>query len=280
MDVDLLNDDLSNSTGEILASWFIANPNGPTAFAIGYTEIEDKRRLFYRWMHFTGGCTWLLNSIPEELELWDGEFDHILINSILNANTFFVASGSEHSFLASIPQIVLTNGNIKLSAAFFEFLQIGLAQCDWGKELYYIEKYGSNLFKRYEEEFRDIFEKLKKDQNISQEAITVFWDMHSHRKGFKNWIPNQYQSSYVTDAFFNRWKAIVTNRSYVFNSLYNFCQMWVGSYETAKYNGLLNKLGEKAECLTHILNFFEEYNMPLAPKEIDESYIKKQMGLG
>ena len=279
MNVEPHDHDLNDSTGQILASWFITNPNGPTVFSIGFTELKNERRLFYRWLHFTGGNTWLLNPLPDEIDMWNGEFEHIFINSILNANAFFMASGCERSFLNSIPQIVLTNGNPKLSEAFFEFLKIALVQCDWGKEVYYVEKYRSNLFQRYEEEFRDIFEKLKNDPNMSQDAITNFWNMHSHRKGFKEWLPNQYQSSHVTNALFSRWKSIVTDQKFTSNSLYNFFQMWVGSYENAKYTGLSNKLGEKAVSLNYVFNFFEEYNMPLVPTEFDASYIKNRMGL-
>jgi hypothetical protein len=51
--------DLSKLNGELLAGWFVAHPNGPTAFALGFVEFENSRRMFYKWMHFTGGKTWL-----------------------------------------------------------------------------------------------------------------------------------------------------------------------------------------------------------------------------
>jgi len=40
--------DLSKLNGELLAGWFIANPNGPTAFALGFVEYENSRRMFYK----------------------------------------------------------------------------------------------------------------------------------------------------------------------------------------------------------------------------------------
>ena len=55
--------DFTNFSGELLAGWFIANPNGPTAGALGLVEVGRTRKLFYRWMHFTGGKTWLSSDL-------------------------------------------------------------------------------------------------------------------------------------------------------------------------------------------------------------------------
>src|SRR5262245_48642545 len=52
--------DFSGLTGSILASWFLFNPNGPTACTAGFAEIAHERFLFYRWLHFTGGKTYLV----------------------------------------------------------------------------------------------------------------------------------------------------------------------------------------------------------------------------
>lgn len=279
MSVQRFDGNLSHSTGQILASWFIANPNGPTAFAIGFTEIENTRQLFYRWMHFTGGNTWLLNTLSDEMDMWEGDFAQTLINSFLTANNFFVAHGGEKVFLNSIPNIVLTNDNPAVSKAFYELLNIALVQCDWGKEIYYVEKYRNNFFARYEEQFRDIYEKNKNDPNSSKEFLEYFWAQHSHRKGFQDWQPDRYKSSFLTDTMFNRWVELTTGSDFYPRAIYNFCQMWVGSFENAKHSGLLEKLGAKAETLDDMLNFFEEYNLPLMPKKINSDYIRKEMGL-
>ena len=69
MAVEKFEGNLSQTTGQILAGWFLANPNGPTAYAVGFVELQITRRLFLRWMHFTGGNTWLLNSLPDEQKI-------------------------------------------------------------------------------------------------------------------------------------------------------------------------------------------------------------------
>lgn len=278
MTVEKYEGDLSHSTGQILAGWFLANPNGPTAYSVGFVELEQTRRLFFRWMHFTGGNTWLLNSLPDEQEMWGAEYGDILMNSLLLANNHFIAFGGEKDFFASIPQIVVTNSNPMVAAAFYELLEIALIAADWGKEVYYVEKYGYSLFERYEEQFRDIYESLKANPNSSKEHLEYFWAEHSRKKGFMEWQANRYTSQTCTPALFKRWKDVITEDNFDQFALYNFCQMWVGAHETAKWSGLETKLGDQLQPLQKLLDFFEEFNLPLLPKDISESFIRKKMG--
>jgi hypothetical protein len=278
MAVEKFEGNLSQTTGQILAGWFLANPNGPTAYAVGFVELQNTRRLFLRWMHFTDGNTWLLNSLPDEQKMWGAEYGDILMNSLLLANNHFITVGGEKDFFASIPQIVVTNGNPLVAAAFFELLEIALIAADWGKEFYYVEKYGYSLFERYEEQFRDIYEKLKTDPKASKEYLEFFWDEHSSKNGFKQWQPNQYVSQTCKPVLFNRWKQMITEGNFDQFALYNFCQMWVGAHEKANWSGLATQLGDKLQPLQSFLDFFEEFNLPLLPKDIDEAFIRKKMG--
>ena len=278
MSVEKYEGDLSHSTGQILAGWFLANPNGPTAYSVGFVELQQTRRLFFRWMHFTGGNTWLLNSLPDEQEMWGAEYGDILMNSLLLANNHFIAFGGEKDFFASIPQIVVTNSNPMVAAAFYELLEIALIGADWGREVFYVEKYGYSLFERYEEQFREIYESLKANPNSSKEHLEYFWAEHSRKKGFMEWQPNRYTSQTCTPALFKRWKDVITEDNFDQFALYNFCQMWVGAHETAKWSGLATKLGDALQPLQNLLDFFEEFNLPLLPKDISEPFIRKKMG--
>ena len=75
--------DLSKLNGELLAGWFIANPNGPTAFALGFVEYENSRRMFYKWMHFTGGKTWLSQELASYFTHSVANFGEILFNELV-----------------------------------------------------------------------------------------------------------------------------------------------------------------------------------------------------
>lgn len=279
MSIEKFEGDLSKTTGQILASWFLTNPNGPTAYAIGIIEIRDKRHLFYRWMHFTGGNTWLLNPLNDEHSMWGPDYGDILMNSLLLANNYFLAHGGEKNFLSSIPQIVFTNGNPSVIAAFNELLQISLLDQDWGKEIYYVEKYGYHLFDRYEEQFRDILETLKVRPDTSKEMLDFYWKQHAGKKGFDNWEPNRYVSQMLTPMIYQRWLEITNQTNFTTHALYEFAQMWAGSHQVAKWSGLAEKLGDNIKSLQSCLDFFEEFNLPLLPKEYDEAFIRKKMRL-
>ena len=78
--------DISELSGELLVSWFITNPNGPTAFALGFVELDHSRRLFYKWMHFTGGKTWVTQDLASALVASNADFGEALFNELLLIN--------------------------------------------------------------------------------------------------------------------------------------------------------------------------------------------------
>jgi len=270
----------SNLSGELLAGWLLANPNGPTAFALGIVALEGSLRLLYRWMHFTGGKTWLSQNLGAELG--DGNFGEALFNLLVLIENDALASGKDVRFVPSIPSCVILNGNPQVSAAFASLLTISLEfDHNWGRELYYLDKYGSDFFSRYEEEYRDIYERLKRDPNVAPEALQWLWLSHSHRKGFQDWQPNRYRNSDLTPELFARWYAQVTDPRFVSEAAYWFAQMWVGSSFVAEQTGHLARLKEAGmfESLSDTLRFFESFNRPLLPPDIDEGAIRSGMNL-
>ncbi|MBR0878547.1 hypothetical protein JQ608_15405, partial [Bradyrhizobium liaoningense] len=114
--------DPSRLNGELLASWFIANPNGPTAFALGFVELENARRIFYRWMHFTGGKTWLSRELMPYLAA-DENFGEILFNELLSVGNDAVVTGKDVKLLLSIPSFIKLNDNPQVRAAFAAFIK-------------------------------------------------------------------------------------------------------------------------------------------------------------
>ena len=105
--------DLSKFNCELLAGWFIANPNGPTAFALGFVEFENSRRMFYKWMHFAGGKTWLSRKVTSYFTDSDANFGEILFNELISINNEAIAIGSRGRLAivggraAAIPRVPL-----------------------------------------------------------------------------------------------------------------------------------------------------------------------------
>ena len=53
--------------GVILFAWTILNPNGPTVSCVGtrYCGVAGQWEVFYRWLHFLGGESYVLGYIEE-----------------------------------------------------------------------------------------------------------------------------------------------------------------------------------------------------------------------
>ena len=274
--------DLSKLNGELLAGWFIANPNGPTAFALGFVEFENSRRMFYKWMHFTGGKTWLSRDLASYFTDSVANFGEILFNELISINNEAIATGKEVKLLLSFPSFVLLNDNPQVRTAFAAFIQISLGYDeDWGRELYYLNKYRNHFFSRHEEQYREIYEDLKRDNNVSVDYLDHFWRANQHRKGFQEWEPNRYRSSGLTEQLFDSWYAQVTDLEFVVGATFCFAQMWVGASVMAERSGRLRELKNagKYESLTDTLNFFENANKPLLPTGINEAYVRNYMKL-
>jgi hypothetical protein len=124
--------DISELSGELLVSWFIANPNGPTAFALGFVELDHSRRLFYRWMHFTGGKTWISHDLASYFTASNEDFGEILFNELLSINNDALVTGKDVKLLLAIPSFVILNDNPQVGAAIAAFVQASLAyDKDW-----------------------------------------------------------------------------------------------------------------------------------------------------
>jgi hypothetical protein len=85
--------------------------------------------------------------------------------------------------LLSIPSVLVLNDNPQIRTAVAAFIQVSLGyDKDWGRELYYLTKYGPQLFARYEEEYRDIYERLKGDPSANPEFLRDFSRMEMSRE--------------------------------------------------------------------------------------------------
>lgn len=273
--------DIGSCEGQVLAAWFIANPAGPTAFSVGYVEFGSKRMMFYRHMHFTGSTTWLVEPLEEEMKVWEGDLSGILMNTLLLLDNHFAVNGGDLPILREIPSVVITTDNPSIKAAFFEFLKHSTTAEDWGRRVYYDEKYGSDFFSRFEEEYREIFERFKTDPETDENYLAFLVAEHGHRDGFRRWLPDQYVSSQQTSRLLYRWYQIVTDDEYTRQGIYQICEMWIGACHRQKSTGLLATLKNEGRLFTlgDVLSFHERMNMPLLPADFSEEVIARRMGI-
>jgi len=272
--------DLTKYSGQILISWFLTDPNCPTAYSIGIVEIEDSKRLFYKWDNFNGSNIWLLSYIDDEFLFLGYNYNSILLNSILRASIYFKSYTGDKNFLSRIPHIVFTSDDPLIKSIFNELLQIFLAEEDWGKELYYVDKFSYNFIARHTEQFREIFESVKYQPYTPNEKIEYYLMKYIGKKEFDCWIPNMYASQTLNLSLFDRGLESISKPNYNFNALYIFSQMWIEAYDYSNFSSSPDLFGHNIIQLQTCLDFFEKFNLPLLPKEYDEAFIRTKMKLG
>lgn len=273
-EVSRFEGDITSRTGSILASWFTFNPNGPTAYAVGYMEEADRLRFFCRWMHFTGGVTYVL----DDLTVSDGltaNFAALSLGALMKLNNHMIMSSSDDRptpGTASLPSFVKSNGNSEIDECLRHLLANGPAAhaTDWGRELYYLQKYGCDLFGRSGEETRDRYEELKResqtDPNISKEFLEFTWHRHAHLATFQNWRAGSYRSQPYSEAAFEAWWSTISRPDFVREGLAQFAHAWVGGMQFIQGGEFFNTLQE--ERLTDfddVVAFFDAFHLPLYP---------------
>ena len=254
MSIKLYEGDFDDLTGAIFASWFMFNPNGPTACAVGFVETADMPwSLFYRRMHPTGAKTYLGASIEEEISAAPSNFGEVFFNFVLGLdNHFLVRGGDKGTFSEGAPSFIRTNGNPGVDAAMIGLIELTFIEHDWGQELYLREAYGAASVGSGGEQFGVVYEKHKKQQPPTG-----------------------------SEALFARWWATVTNRAYVQRSTFQFAQAWVRAAHAGNGNGQRDRHASQRGWMPYseLARFFDNFHMPLLPPEIDEEFLLKSAGL-
>ena len=253
MSIKLYEGDFDDLTGGIFASWFIFNPNGPTAFAVGFAETADMPwSLFYRRMHPTGAKTYLGAAIDEEISAASGNFFDVFFNLMIGLNNYLAMNSPDTLFSEGAPTFIRTNGNPAVDAAMRWLIANPPISKDWGRELYLREAYGAASVGSSGEQFGVVYEKHKK-----------------------------HQPPMGSEALFARWWATVTDKAYVQPSTFQFAQAWVRAAHTGNGDGQRKRHASQRGWMhySELARFFDNFHMPLLPPEIDEEFLLKSAGL-
>ncbi len=235
--------DFDALTGGIFASWFVLGPKGPTAFAVGFAEMAHRPwSLFYRRMRPTGANTYLGAGIDEEIAAADN-FLEVFFNLMLCLNNYLAATGVEEPLFSEIPAIVRTNGNPAVDTALSWVIAHapGLLEADWGRELYLRTTCGAGG--SADERFSAAYKKRARQRQPAAPEV-------------------QYA----------RWWALVTDRSYVEPSTFQFAKTWVEAAHPPRGNHQRSRRVRKDRYTSYsdLARFFGNFHMPLLPPEIDE----------
>lgn len=165
-----------HETGLVLFTWSIINPNGPTLSCVGIRGCgcPGQLEVFYRWLHFHGGESFVLGYVSEDC--------HDIAAEILEVLRY--AFGQETGramqrfpLVTCVPSFVTLPASDAaqrlINANDIKGLISGsrtFRDTDWGREMYYLKKYGSRFFDRGAEETRAALETAAQDPDLTNES--------------------------------------------------------------------------------------------------------------
>lgn len=264
--------------GKILFAWVILNPNGPTFSCIGirYCGSPGQIEVFYRWMHFTGGESFVLGYVGEGPNLASDLIAILRHAFCQQAGSVF----SRFSLVTCVPSFVVLNDE-EDSALIPSTEVLGLfllsdhfRLADWGREFYYLQKYGSEFFDRAAEETREAVERLSLEQleKDQQEFLDHTKLKRANLSAFSDWKPDQYISRPMADQDPVQWWSTITAHQFQLQGLAQLGHAWVGAIFQTRQT---LKAEESFEMLSQ---FTEHHKMPLWPEEWTTNFISRRMG--
>ncbi len=175
------------SDGVVFAAWFLNNPNGPTAWALGST---GPNRLFYRWLHFMGGRTWVIGSFDPAAASDPGQ--EALYRAIARFHSDdAVHNVDESPMFGAFPSFIITNGKSDVDLCLREILEVSLSRADWSQEYYLIRKYGIDFYGRAAVETQHAYKQMRSDPSLDPAYVERLASAFEQAHGAVDDIPEQ-----------------------------------------------------------------------------------------
>ena len=248
-------DDWLQLTGQVLMTWSIFNPNGPTLKCLGTRETgaNGEQEVFYRWMHFLGGGDYCLGYFNNREEDWGQDLGEIIWHAF-SADASEI--GDDAPLVNTVPSFVTSTFEDQWADFCRDqiFQAAAMREADWGREQYYLQKYGNALFDRAGEEIREAYEGLLVDPDHQSEESNQFLRMmyaqHEHIPSFMNWKPGRYQSRALAEDDIKLWWDTVTTVDFGGVSAIHWAAAWAGG---AAQSGLESqtRFEDVRDFLTH-----------------------------
>ncbi len=266
--------------GQVLFTWNIVNPNGPTIGCVGIRDCanEHEFEVFYRWLHFFGGETYILGYVNKD--------ENRLVDELVEILKFSFLKGMHPAF-TKFPMISAVPSSVTLADSYIstDFQKYLICKSsvfqgdDWGRQSYYLQKYGSDFFSRAAEETRSAVEEAKKDTHLTKDSKDFLKYTEIARgelDGYANWQPDQYESRSLTAQDEDLWWKTITNENFIGNSLGQLAYAWVGSIFQYQAGDTSRAIVESFESVN---KFFQDNNHVMWPDSWNTESLLKNMGL-
>lgn len=270
-------------TGLVLFTWSIINPNGPTLSCVGIRNCgcPGQVEVFYRWLHFHGGESFVLGYVSEDSNDIATEILEVLRYAFRQETGRAMQRFPLVTCVPSFVTIPYSDGAQRLikdtdirdlisgSRAFRE--------TDWGRQMYYLKKYGSRFFDRGAEETRAALETAAEDPDLTEDGrqfLEITRMARAHLPGFNDWRPNQYEPRALADGDVSEWWSVVNSGDFTTSSLRQLAQAWVGATYQVRQTSVT-----PLEAFELVKDFLAFHQCHLWPEEWDSAFVREQMGL-
>jgi hypothetical protein len=270
-------------TGLVLFTWSIINPNGPTLSCVGIRNCgcPGQVEVFYRWLHFHGGESFVLGYVSEDSNDFAAEILEVLDYAFRQDPGRAMQRFPLVSCVPSFVTLPASDVAQKLTnATDIEGLisgSRGFREADWGREMYYLKKYGSRFFDRAAEETRAALESAAQDPDLTADGrqyLEMTRIARGHLPGFNDWRPNQYKPRALADGDVRWWWSVVTSEDFTTSCLTQLAKAWVGATYQVRQAAV-----DPAEPFELVKDFLEVHHCYLWPEEWDSAYLREKMGL-
>jgi hypothetical protein len=256
-------------SGIVLFTWSIINPNGPTISCVGLrsTDKEAEVELFYRWMHFLGGETFVIGVIDgsESAENFDIKLREMLSKAFSEEVGLVL---EKFPLVSAVPSFVTIPNPPLGEADVFELIlsSAEFKNADWGAQIYYLEKFNSRYFERAAEETRNAIENFKKTSQFDTEDAKMYADFveikHNNLSGFKNWTPDQFSSRQMEENDAKKWWATVYREEFIHDCLSQIGYAWVGAIFQHRSGDKSKQIAESFEDVKNFMSFMKHDMWP------------------
>jgi hypothetical protein len=226
-------------------------------------------------MHFTASETYVLEELSPSGEA-SADFVAQSVDALialrdrLEEKGIDVAPGSQ-----PLPTFVKLNGNAVIDRCLRHLMANGPgAQAkDWGAELYYIKKYGTDLLGRAGEQVREEYDKMEYESltnpQIDPDFLRYTWLRHEQIDTFRDRSPGAYLSQPFSEAAFDEWWSTISSADFVGRALAEFAQAWVGSMKFIQDGEFFETLEKEARLLDypHLAQFFYDFHHSILPPD-------------
>ncbi len=267
----------STGTGQVLMTWSIFNPNGPTLNCVGLLDrAPGVKEVFYRWLHFLDDQTFRLGLV----DTWGPNWQEELIRIVAHAFSIAGKVGDEDFNMVTCVPSLVTHVLTEQEVCHLLGLSQEIQRADWGREMYYLRKYGSRLFDRAGEEIRETIQKMAREKPFGEESQRQFEQAIRIRYGsvptFSDNSAVEYETKPFDPALFAEWWATISDPRFTGFGIGQLASAWVGAIHMNR------ELGPPLPVVVEfddVREFLSRFQHPLWPDQLTGSSLRESMGL-